>query len=981
MQNDFLTTERKAELLGEIIRLQSHVNEVADAQHLFEPILDVLVEYSESEFGFIGEVFTDDTGQPFLQTHAITNIAWNAETRDLYARNAKTGFDFRNLDSLFGAVLRTGEAVISNDPTTDPRRGGTPDGHPVLKAFMGLPFYQRGVMVGMAGVANREGGYCNSIQEAMDPILASCAFIIDTFRIWNERAEFESKVRNSEALHRGILDAAVDSIISIDSRGIIMSANSAVTKMFGYTPSEIVGQNVRILMPQEFGKDHDTHIKRHIETGEARIIGVGREVTGLHRDGTRIPLELAISKVHQDERLLFTGILRDIRDRKRVEQERAEAYSQLVAVLNSCSEISVIATDETGLITVFNRGAENMLKYPAETMIGKQTPAVIHDPGEVEAYGAELSEQLGRSVTGFQVFIERTEFDQFDRREWTYVRSDGSRVRVDLTVTAVRDEAGDVTGYLGVAVDVTERNRAQMDLVHAKEAAESANKAKSDFLANMSHEIRTPINGIIGMEELLRGTSLTPEQSQYVEALGSCATGLLSVINDVLDYSKIEAGHLDIHFEPIHLRALVTKTLEPLRIRALQNGLNFVVTVDPLVPDDLESDPVRIRQVLLNLVSNAVKFTNKGEIAIRVYVVSQTQSGVILRFDVHDTGAGIPTAAQSYIFDPFTQSDNSTTRKFGGTGLGLSIARRLVQLLGGEIWFDSNEGEGTVFHFTIAARNVANAPARPQPIPVNEPFAPVERVFNILIAEDHPVNQLFASRLLEKYGHRVTIVENGKEAVERVSSEDFDIVLMDIQMPVMDGLEAISRIRRNEAASGSRIPIVALTAHAMKDYDQQCYAAGADAYISKPLRPVDLKTTIDKLATSCRSRVPACHSAFELPVTAPETNLVNKTIILDSTGNDLELANELIEIFQTDLPTTIQQLEDAIRDENLELVARLAHSLKSPLMMFGATAVRDDTHKLENVARDGITGEIIPVFQTLRHRLAEVSELLESMEL
>ncbi len=548
-------------------------------------------------------------------------------------------------------------------------------------------------------------------------------------------------------------------------------------------------------------------------------------------------------------------------------------------------------------------------------------------------------------------------------------------MQVDLTVTAVRDDAGNVTGYLGVALDVTARNQAEGDLIYAKEAAEAANHAKSDFLANMSHEIRTPINGIIGMEGLLQQTGLTGDQHEYLDALGNCANVLLELVNEVLDYSKIEAGRLEIHTGPVRLQSLLDETLAPMRLRAETAGLKFVTSVDPNLPAILETDGTRIRQVLNNLVGNAIKFTESGEISIRVGSVSVDADVHTIQFDVTDTGPGIPPDDQLLIFDPFIQSDSSSTRRFGGTGLGLTIANRLVELLGGKIWLNSQPGTGSTFHFTIGAKRMADI-TEPTGTGQSETALP-EKSLRILLAEDHPVNQLFASRVLQKRGHEVTIAENGQDALTQVFSKDFDIVLMDIQMPVMDGLEAIARIRQREKGTGQRMPIVALTAHAMNGYDQKCYAAGADGYISKPLRPVDLFTTIRKLTTDCgTTRTATVESDSE-----SKRSLIAASVILQNTGNDAELATELIEIFQTDLPDTIQQLEDAIRNEDLEVVSRLAHSLKSPLMMFGADESKEQSHKLEVVAREQEDDQIEETFRQLKQSLADVSRSLESVNL
>lgn len=990
MTSTHLSTERRNELLSEIIRVQGHVNDGVEPSRLFEPMLDVLVEYSESEFGFIGEVFHDDNGNPWLQTHAITNIAWDEATQRIYEENARTGFEFRNLESLFGRVLQSDESLISNSPATDKRAGGTPDGHPPLHSFMGLPFYRGDRMVGMVGVANRKGGYDSTIQEALVPVLSGCSFIIETFRLARERQLFAAQLKDSEALHRGILEAAVDSIITVDDGGMIVSVNRAVIRMFGYEPAELVGQSMSMLMPDRFVANHHRYIEKYLETRQTGIVGVGREIVGRHKCGTEIPLELAVSEVRQGDRILFTGILRDITDRKRAEKERSDAYAQLVAVLDSCSQVSVVATDTQGMITVFNRGAENMLGYKAEEMVGKQTPAILHEPAEIEAYGKVLTKRYGTEVSGFRVFVEPAERNEFDRREWTYIHADGHRIRADLTITAVRDEQEQITGYLGVAVDVTVRHQAELQLIEAKETAESASKAKSDFLANTSHEIRTPINGIIGMQELLRQTQLTDEQSQYIDALGNCARVLLNVINEVLDYSKIEAGHLKIEHVPVELRGQIRDSLEPLQIRARQKGLRFTIEVDPDVPSHVLTDPIRLTQILMNLVGNAVKFTSSGSIGVSVGVESEESGLAVLQVAVRDTGPGIEKTVQEAIFNPFTQSDSSTTRRFGGTGLGLSIASRLVELLGGDIQLESEPGSGTTFRFSVRAQITDAAPPESNSTDQDEETRPDAADHDtpglkVLLAEDHPVNQLFASRILQRHHHNVVVATNGQEAVDHVDQQDFDVVLMDVQMPIMDGLEAIARIRQKEKGTGRRLPIIALTAHAMNGYDQKCYAAGADAYISKPLRPQDLFDTIDKLVQQRANAVTAAESPEKEPVMTnnqrrPSASISRETI-LDNTGDDIELAEELIEIFQDDLPQTLQQLVDAIGEEDLDTVARLAHSLKSPLTMFGAETGKEQSHRLELAARDGQSESMQTEFQNLRTTLTMVSDELSGLKL
>jgi len=921
--------------------------------------------------------------------------------------------------------------------------------------------------------------------------------------IGSQMGEFLRRRRSETALLKAMKDgadiqAALDSsaiVATTDAAGRITRVNALFTKISGYTSEELIGKTHKIVNSGHHPRGYFKEMWETISSGQiwrGEICNRNKR-GGIYWVATTITPFLDVS----GKPFQYIAIRHDITSRKISEIRAEEAGARLQAVLDNATQVSIIATDTTGAITIFNKGAENLLGYTSAEIIGK-SPALIHVREEAESRGKLLSMEYGRPIEGFDAFVEPARQGGFDSREWTCVRKNGERFPVRLTVTALRDSSGNINGFLGIGVDITESRSAREELAKARDAAIDLAKAKAEFLANMSHEIRTPMNAVIGMTGLLMDSELTVQQREFGETIRNAGESLLAIIGDILDFSKMEAGSMPLEILDFDPRLIAEEVAMLFAARAQDKGLEIAALVDEGLPPRLRGDAGRLRQILSNFISNAIKFTEKGEVVLRVRKMSDDGGAVRVRFEAKDSGIGVSAEGQAKLFRAFSQADASTTRKYGGTGLGLAIAKKLVELMNGQIGIDSVPGKGSIFWFELTLEKGEDVPLASQPevegvrvlivddSPTNreillhqtsswrmrptavnggeaalaalragvaekDPYVlglfdmqmplmdgaelaatiksepalaglkmillssmsrtltredlrklgfsgaltkPVRKSslfdsisdvlsekpssggpasslkgrpgpvmappavkhaawagLRILIAEDNVINQKVAVLQLQKLGCKADTVANGREAVEAIFTIHYDLVLMDCQMPEMDGFEATKTIRARQKDGARKTVIIAMTANALEGDREKCLSAGMDDYISKPVRIEILAATIARWYPS-------------VDPTALEG--------LRELGDASEIA-ELVEVFITNAEDRIAAMRAAVQNGDAASLEREAHSLKGAAGNLGVIGVQGLAARLEVQGREKTLKGAASLVEALQAELSDAA--------
>ena len=763
---------------------------------------------------------------------------------------------------------------------------------------------------------------------------------------------------------RAVSNTAPDGIIVMDEQGLIREVNDGATRIYGWQPHELVGHSITRIMVEPYRTQATEDIHAYLGTID-QVLGVEFQNFGLRRNGSQVPIRLIMGKTQVDHRPLYVAYVTDISERVRMESALRASESQFRTLIANIPGIAYRCKLEKGWPMVFTSDAvERVTGFPAGDFMG-QMPSLRFSDLLPREDALEVARVVEAAVQDGLPFV----------LEFRLRHRDGSQRWMWGNGSVVRDEDGEVKWIDGVMLDITERRQMEEELRRAKERAEAAATARSTFLANMSHEIRTPMNAIIGFTEVVLGSPLEDNQRKHLDTVRRSARSLLHLLNDILDSSKLERGALELEQIDFSVRDLVSQLCSELSIQATRKGLVLRQEVDPQMEPYLRGDPHRLRQILVNLVGNAIKFTEVGQVSIVV-----TREREFVHFQVRDTGIGIAADRLESIFDPFTQADASMSRRFGGTGLGTTISKQLVELMHGKIWVNSIVGMGSTFHVRIPmATGRAELALTQAPVADMPTLAPLR----MLAVDDVPQNIELLTVMLTRLGHQVVSAADGAEALQRFREQDFDVILMDVQMPVMDGLEASRAIRIIEGdVQRRRTPIIALSASVLPEDRQAALDAGMDGFSVKPVELAKLLSEVSRVthgvpaASVPAAPIPTAAEGTLLPL---EPQLVDQARALTRWGQ-LDTYRRVLMRFVAEYDIWQQDPRWAQAPAHPESVAAEAHRIKGVAGNLGLSLLSNTSEQTEHAARHGSHSDMQQAWEAMRQALAATVDNLRVLD-